>query len=118
MILGGQHTPFWGGQHAPFWGGQLKPILGGQYERFFQYLGNKSKEESESRKINELSEVAREIFAKKSVLGYSELLNAVMEALDIKDRMARNYIKFMKDNGIIEKSNGISVEYSLPPGFS
>ena len=78
------------------------------------YLGNKSKEESESRKINELSEVAREIFAKKSVLGYSELLNAVMEALDIKDRMARNYIKFMKDNGIIEKSNGITVEYSLP----
>jgi energy-coupling factor transporter ATP-binding protein EcfA2 len=77
------------------------------------YLGNKSKEESESRKINELSEVAREIFAKKSVLGYSELLNAVMEALDIKDRMARNYIKFMKDNGIIEKSNGITVEYSL-----
>jgi hypothetical protein len=78
------------------------------------YLGNKSKEESESRKINELSEVAREIFAKKSVLGYSELLNAVMEALDIKDRMARNYIKFMKDNGIIEKSNGITVEYTLP----
>ncbi|MFM6994530.1 MAG: toprim domain-containing protein [Sediminibacterium sp.] len=82
------------------------------------YLGNKSKEESESRKINELSEVAREIFAKKSVLGYSELLNAVMEALDIKDRMARNYIKFMKDNGIIEKSNGIRVEYSLSTGFS
>ena len=82
------------------------------------YLGNKSKEESESRKINELSEVAREIFAKKSVLGYSELLNAVMEALDIKDRMARNYIKFMKDNGIIEKSNGITVEYSLSTGFS
>jgi hypothetical protein len=82
------------------------------------YLGNKSKEESESRKINELTEVAREIFAKKSVLGYSELLNAVMEALDIKDRMARNYIKFMKDNGIIEKSNGITVEYSLSTGFS
>ena len=82
------------------------------------YLGNKSKEESESRKINELSEVAREIFAKKSVLGYSELLNAVMEALDIKDRMARNYIKFMKDNGIIEKSNGITVEYTLSTGFS
>jgi hypothetical protein len=82
------------------------------------YLGNKSKEESESRKINELSEVAREIFAKKSVLGYSELLNAVMEALDIKDRMARNYIRFMKDNGIIEKSNGITVEYSLSTGFS
>jgi energy-coupling factor transporter ATP-binding protein EcfA2 len=82
------------------------------------YLGNKSKEESESRKINELSEVAREIFAKKSVLGYSELLNAVMEALDIKDRMARNYIKFMKDNGIIEKSNGITVEYSLSTGYS
>jgi energy-coupling factor transporter ATP-binding protein EcfA2 len=82
------------------------------------YLGNKSKEESESRKINELSEVAREIFAKKSTLGYSELLNAVMEALDIKDRMARNYIKFMKDNGIIEKSNGITVEYSLSTGFS
>ena len=82
------------------------------------YLGNKSKEESESRKINELTLVAKDIFTKKAILSYSELLTAVMEALDIKDRMARNYIKFMKDNGIIEKSNGITVEYSLPPGFS
>jgi hypothetical protein len=82
------------------------------------YLGNKSKEESESRKINELTEVAKEIFTSKVNLSYTELLAAVMEALDIKDRMARNYIKFMKDNGIIEKSNGITVEYSLPPGFS
>lgn len=82
------------------------------------YLGNKSKEESESRKINELTEVAKEIFTSKVNLSYTELLAAVMEALDIKDRMARNYIKFMKDNGIIEKSNGITVEYSLPTGFS
>ena len=82
------------------------------------YLGNKSKEESESRKINELTEVAKEIFTSKANLSYTELLAAVMEALDIKDRMARNYIKFMKDNGIIEKSNGITVEYSLPTGFS
>ena len=82
------------------------------------YLGNKSKEESESRKINELTLVAKDIFTKKANLSYTELLTAVMEALDIKDRMARNYIKFMKDNGIIEKSNGITVEYSLPTGFS
>ena len=82
------------------------------------YLGNKSKEESESRKINELTEVAKEIFTTKANLSYTELLAAVMEALDIKDRMARNYIKFMKDNGIIEKSNGITVEYSLPTEFS
>ena len=82
------------------------------------YLGNKSKEESESRKIKDLTLVAKDIFTKKANLSYSELLTAVMEALDIKDRMARNYIKFMKDNRIIEKSNGITVEYSLSTGFS
>jgi hypothetical protein len=37
-----------------------------------------------------------------------------MEALDIKERMARNYIKFMKDHDIVEKTDGINGDYSLP----
>jgi hypothetical protein len=31
-----------------------------------------------------------------------ELTQSIMEAMDVKDRMARNYIKYMKDNAIIE----------------
>jgi hypothetical protein len=78
------------------------------------FLGEKSKEESETRKLNELTEIAKDIFANKSVQTYAELTQAVMEALDIKDRMARNYIKFMKDHDIVEKSDGINGDYSLP----
>ena len=81
-------------------------------------MGEKSKEDSETRKKNDLTEVAREIFSKKSSMTMAELTQSIMEAMDVKDRMARNYIKFMKDNGIIEKSNGITVEYSLSTGFS
>jgi hypothetical protein len=77
------------------------------------FLGEKSKEESETRKLNELTEIAKEIFSNKTVLSYAEFTQAVMEALDIKERMARNYIKFMKDHDIIEKSDGINGDYSL-----
>ncbi len=78
------------------------------------FFGEKSKEESETRKLNELTEIAKDIFSNKTVLTYTEFTQAVMEALDIKERMARNYIKFMKDHDIVEKSDGINGDYSLP----
>jgi len=77
------------------------------------FLGVKSKEESETRKLNELTEIAKGIFSNKKTLTYTEFTHSVMEALDIKDRMARNYIKFMKDNDIVDKSDGINGDYSL-----
>jgi hypothetical protein len=41
----------------------------------------------------------------------AELTHAIMEA---KDRMARNYIKYMKDHCIIEKSALNGAEFILP----
>jgi energy-coupling factor transporter ATP-binding protein EcfA2 len=77
------------------------------------FLGEKSKEESETRKLNELTEVAKLIFTNRHSLSAGELLKLFMEELDIKERMARNYIKFMKDHSIIEKYANGNGDYSL-----
>jgi len=76
------------------------------------FLGEKSKEASETRKHSELTEVAKLIFSKKPSVSPGELVKLVMEELDVKERMARNYIKFMKDKQIIEKNHLNSMEYS------
>ena len=77
------------------------------------FMGEKSKEDSETRKKNDLTEVAREIFSKKSSMTMAELTQSIMEAMDVKDRMARNYIKYMKDTSIIEKSAVNSAEFTM-----
>ena len=79
------------------------------------YIGVKSKEESEERKLNELQEVARNAFSVKSTLSMNELTQTLMDSLQIKNRMARNYIKYMKEHDIIERTQGDSVEFRLSP---
>ena len=59
------------------------------------FLDEKSKEDAETRKKHNLAEVAREIFSRKSSLTMAELTYAIMEAMDVKVRIARNYIKNM-----------------------
>ncbi len=78
------------------------------------FLGEKSKEESESRKLSELTEVAKTIFTKKQSVSPAELVKLVMEEMDVKERMARNYIKFMKDHEIIEKNTNSNGDFTLP----
>ena len=78
------------------------------------FLGEKSKEASESRKLSELTEVAKVIFTKKPNVSPGELVKLVMEEMDVKERMARNYIKFMKDHDLITKSDSGNSDYSLP----
>ena len=77
------------------------------------YIGEKSKEDANTRKLTELSEVAKELFEKHPVIFNATLIQNLMDTLDIKDRMARNYVKFMKDNGIIEKSNQMPGAFRL-----
>lgn len=77
------------------------------------FMGEKSKEDSESRKKNDLIEVAREIFSKKTSMNMAELTSSIMEAMDVKDRMARIYIKYMKDHSIIEKNTNVNGDYCL-----
>jgi hypothetical protein len=77
------------------------------------YLGEKSKDFQEQRKVDDLTDVAREIFGRKLSLTYQELVVALMDTLSVRDRQAKNYIKYMKDNKIIEKGGETGNELVL-----
>jgi hypothetical protein len=66
------------------------------------FLGEKSKTETEERKLQDLNSYAQALFEKKPILSSGELSQFIMEDLEVKDRMARNYIKYMKEHQIIE----------------
>lgn len=67
------------------------------------YRGEKPKEEKEKRKENELIEVAKNIFSRQKFATYVDLCEQIQELLDVKDRTAKNYIKFMREKSIILK---------------
>jgi hypothetical protein len=67
------------------------------------YLGEKPREAKEKRKEDELVAIAREIFERKNFLTYLELSEQLQAALDVKDRTAKNYIRFMREKEIILK---------------
>jgi hypothetical protein len=67
------------------------------------YLGEKPKEAKEKRKEDELVNIARDIFTRKHFLTYMELCEQIQTALEVKERTAKNYIRFMRERGIILK---------------
>jgi hypothetical protein len=67
------------------------------------YIGEKPKEEKEKRKRNELVSVARSIFNKQRYCTYVDLCEQIQANLDVKERTAKSYIKFMRDNQLILK---------------
>lgn len=67
------------------------------------YLGEKTKEEKDKRKENELLNVARSIFRGKSFYTYQELADELQQVMDVKERTAKSYIKFMREKDIIIK---------------
>ena len=77
------------------------------------YLGEKSKEDSEFRKAHELKDAAATIFKDKTLLSNQSLIKAVMEQMDVKERTARAYIKYMREHEIIERSENNPQEYRL-----
>ncbi|MCF8284514.1 MAG: bifunctional DNA primase/helicase [Sphingobacteriales bacterium] len=81
----------------------------------YVYLGEKSKEDSNLRKNNELKEAANEIFRDKANIPNQMLVKALMEQMDVKERTARAYIKFMRENGIIERTPENQQEYRQIP---
>ncbi|HJV77769.1 MAG TPA: bifunctional DNA primase/helicase [Paludibacter sp.] len=72
-------------------------------EEMHVYLGEKTKEEKEKRKENELTTTAKTIFAQKRYYTYQELTDKLQEYLDVKERTAKGYIKFMREKDIILK---------------
>ena len=71
------------------------------------YRGEKSKEDKDKRKSNELHAVIRDVFRSATRLSYQQLCEILMRELDIKDRTAKKYIAYMKEQGIlIQDSQG------------
>lgn len=77
------------------------------------YLGEKPKEEKEKRKEDELVAVAREIFSHRRFVTYVELAESIQSILEVKERTAKSYIKFMREREIIVKSPDSQSRYML-----
>lgn len=67
------------------------------------YIGEKPREEKEKRKEKELAVVTREIFDVQKHLTYIELCDRIQQIMDVKERTAKSYIKFMREKEIIIK---------------
>ena len=67
------------------------------------YRGVKSKEDKDRRKSSELLAVVRELFRTTSHLSYQDLCEVLMRELEIKDRTAKKYIAYMKEQGILRQ---------------
>ena len=59
------------------------------------YLAEKSNEDFEIRKVNELRDVSSEIFKNRVFICNQNQYKTLMESMDVKERTARPYIKFM-----------------------
>ena len=71
------------------------------------YRGEKSKEDKEKRKTGELIAVVREAFRNTFKLSYQDLCEALMREMEIKDRTAKKYIAYMKEQRILaQDTNG------------
>ena len=67
------------------------------------YIGEKPREEKEKRKEKELATVAREIFGVQKHLTYIDLCDRIQQTMDVKERTAKSYIKYMREKEIIIK---------------
>ena len=65
------------------------------------YRGEKSKEDKEKRKTDELIAVVKEAFRNSFKLTYQELCEVLMREMEIKDRTAKKYIAYMKEQHIL-----------------
>ena len=65
------------------------------------YCGEKSKEDKEKRKSDELLLVIKSAFRTKLRLSYQELCEVLMREMEIKDRTAKKYIAYMKEQRIL-----------------
>ncbi len=77
------------------------------------FVGEKPKEEKERRKETELTGVARTIFAQHHYRTYVELCENIQAAMDVSDRTAKSYIRFMREREIILKDPGNTNQFIL-----
>lgn len=82
-------------------------------EDMFVYKGVKSKEDKEQRKYNELKNIALKLFQNTHSLQYSDMVDNIMTMMDVKERTAKDYIRYMREKAIVEKSDGTSYQIKL-----
>ncbi len=68
-----------------------------------RYIGEKPREEKEKRKEKELTKVAREIFTTQKHFTYIDLCERIQQIMDVKERTAKSYIKYIREKQIILK---------------
>lgn len=67
------------------------------------YRGEKPREEKEKRKEKELVSVARDVFDQQTYITYIDLCEQIQQIMDVKERTAKSYIRFMREKEIIIK---------------
>jgi hypothetical protein len=67
------------------------------------YLGEKARGEKEKRKETALTSVARTVFGSQRYCTYVDLCEQIQALLDVRERTAKSYIRFMRDREIILK---------------
>jgi len=70
-----------------------------------RYRGEKPREEKEKRKERELVRVAHDIFARQKHITYIDLCDQIQALLDVKERTAKSYVRFMREKEIIIKDS-------------
>ena len=67
------------------------------------YIGDKSIEDKNKRKEEELIDIATSIFKKQRCATHLEICEQIQLAFDVKERTAKSYVKFMREKEIIYK---------------
>ena len=67
------------------------------------YRGEKSKEDKERRKADELIAAVKGIFLHTAKLAYKNLSEMLIQEMEIKDRTAKRYIAYMREQGILSQ---------------
>jgi hypothetical protein len=75
------------------------------------YLGERSKEDSQQRKISDLKTAAVEIFKGGAIVHTKQLQAALMEAFAVRDRTARSYIVSMLEHKNHREIEAISQQF-------
>lgn len=92
------------------------PLMQFKWDKELQmhcYLGEKSKQEKDKRKTKDLETVAKEIFEKKSSWNYGDLCVELQNFMEVKERTAKNYIKYMREKEIIVKDSKNEQDFVL-----
>ena len=77
------------------------------------FLGEKGPKENAKHKSVDLKALATELYGEKRSMSSKDLTGLISSHMEIQDRRARDYIKHMREYGIIEKSSQFPGFYTL-----